>query len=182
MNGLALATAEPLDDRSTVLAAQEGDQGALDTLLRSLADRLVPLASALCGGSGEADALVGDTLSRVYERIGDLHQPEAITSWSRRVLVRRFLDERRWLRRRPKVSIESVEIPTNINTSPEEIDLRRAVGRLGRRDRALLVLHYWQRLPISDCARELEIPEGTAKSRLNAALRRLRRELEGTDD
>jgi RNA polymerase sigma-70 factor (ECF subfamily) len=182
MNGLALATAEPLDDRSTVLAAQEGDQRALDTLLRTLADRLLPLANALCGGSGESDALVGDTLSRVYERIGDLHEPEAITSWSRRMLVRRFLDERRWLRRRPKVSIESVDVPTNISTSPEEIDLRRAVGRLGRRDRALLVLHYWQRLPISDCARELEIPEGTAKSRLNAALRRLRRELEDTDD
>jgi RNA polymerase sigma factor (sigma-70 family) len=173
--------APELDDRSIVLAAQDGDEAALGVLLRALADRLMPLASALCGGSGEADVLVGDTLSRVYERIADLHEPDAITSWSRRVMVRMFLDQRRWFRRRPRVSIETVQVATELTTGAEEVDLRRAVEHLGRRDRALLVLHYWQRAPISECARELDIPEGTAKSRLSAALRRLRRELEASD-
>jgi RNA polymerase sigma-70 factor (ECF subfamily) len=173
-----MATAPQLDDRSIVLAAQDGNDEALTALLRTLADRLLPLASALCGGTGEADALLGDTLSRVYERIGDLREPEAITTWSRRVMVRRFIDQKRWFRRRPKVSIDTIEVATPLGTNAEQMDLRNAVGRLSRRDRALLVLHYWQRVPIAECARELDIPEGTAKSRLNAALRRLRRELE----
>jgi RNA polymerase sigma-70 factor, ECF subfamily len=173
-----MVTAPQLDDRSIVLAAQDGDEEALASVLRTLGERLLPLASALCGGSGEADALLGDTLSRVYERIGDLREPEAINSWSRRVMVRKFIDQRRWFRRRPKVSIDTVELATPLGTSAEQLDLRNAVGRLDRRDRALLVLHYWQRVPIAECARELDIPEGTAKSRLNAALRRLRRELE----
>ncbi len=173
-----MATAPPLDDRSIVLAAQGGDEQALAALFRMLGDRLLPLASALCGGTGEADALLGDTLSRVYERIGDLREPDAITSWSRRVMVRKFIDQKRWFRRRPKVSIDTVQIATPLGTSAEQMDLRNAVGRLGRRDRALLVLHYWQRVPISECARVLDIPEGTAKSRLNTALRRLRRVLE----
>jgi RNA polymerase sigma factor (sigma-70 family) len=178
VNGLAMAAAPQLDDRSIVLAAQEGDDEALAALLRTLGDRLLPLASALCGGSGEADALLGDTLSRVYERIGDLREPEALTSWSRRVMVRKFIDQRRWFRRRPKISIDTVQVATPLGINAEQIDLRNAVARLDRRDRALLVLHYWQRVPIAECARELDIPEGTAKSRLNAALRRLRRELE----
>jgi RNA polymerase sigma-70 factor, ECF subfamily len=173
-----MVTAPQLDDRSIVLAAQDGDEEALASVLRTLGERLLPLASALCGGSGEADALLGDTLSRVYEHIGDLREPEAINSWSRRVMVRKFIDQRRWFRRRPKVSIDTVELATPLGTSAEQLDLRNAVGRLDRRDRALLVLHYWQRVPIAECARELDIPEGTAKSRLNAALRRLRRELE----
>jgi RNA polymerase sigma-70 factor, ECF subfamily len=173
-----MATALQLDDRSIVLAAQDGDDEALAALLRTLADRLLPLASALCSGTGEADTLLGDTLSRVYERIGDLREPEAITTWSRRVMVRKYIDQRRWFRRRPKVSIDSVELATPLGTSAEQVDLRNAVGRLSRRDRALLVLHYWQRVPIAECARELDVPVGTAKSRLNAALRRLRRELE----
>jgi len=173
-----MATAPQLDERSIVLAAQEGDGDALAALLRSLGERLLPLASALCGGTGEADALLGDTLSRVYERIGDLREPEAITSWSRRVMVRKFIDQRRWFRRRPRVSIDTVEVATPLGTNAEQLDLRSAVRRLDRRDRALLVLHYWQRVPIAECARELDIPEGTAKSRLTAALRRLRRELE----
>jgi RNA polymerase sigma factor (sigma-70 family) len=175
-----MATAPHVDERSIVLAAQNGDVEALAALLRSLAERLLPLASALCGGTGEADALLGDTLSRVYERIGDLREPEAIVTWSRRVMVRKYIDQRRWFQRRPKVSINTVEIATPLGTSAEQLDLRNAVGKLDRRDRALLVLHYWQRVPIAECARELDIPEGTAKSRLNAALRRLRRELEGS--
>jgi RNA polymerase sigma-70 factor (ECF subfamily) len=173
-----MAAVPQVDDRTIVLLAQEGDAEALALLLRRLGERLLPLAAALCGGNGDADVLLGDTLSRVYERIGDLREPDAIVAWSRRVMVRRFIDQRRWFRRRPRVSIETVEVATGLATSPEQIDLRAAVMRLDRRDRALLVLHYWQRVPISECARELEIPEGTAKSRLNAALRRLRRELE----
>jgi len=173
-----MATAPQLDARSIVLAAQGGDREALAALLRSLGERLLPLASALCGGTGEADTLLGDTLSRVYERIGDLREPDAITSWSRRVMVRKFIDQRRWFQRRPRVSINTVEVATPLGTSAEQLDVRNAVGKLDRRDRALLVLHYWQRVPIAECARELDIPEGTAKSRLNAALRRLRRDLE----
>ncbi len=176
-----MATALQRDERSIVLAAQGGDDEALAVLLRSLGERLLPLASALCGGTGEADALLGDTLSRVYERIRDLREPEAITTWSRRVMVRRFIDQRRWLQRRPKVSINTVEVATPLGTSAEQLDVRNAVGKLDRRDRVLLVLHYWQRMPISECAREMDIPEGTAKSRLNAALRRLGRELEDSD-
>jgi len=178
MNVLAMAGASQLDERSIVLAAQEGDAEALAALLRSLGERLLPLASALCGGTGEADALLGDTLSRVYERISDLREPEAILSWSRRVMVRKFIDQRRWFRRRPKVSINTVEVATSLGTNAERIDVRNAVMKLDRRDRALLVLHYWQRVPISECALELDIPEGTVKSRLNAALGRLRRDLE----
>jgi RNA polymerase sigma-70 factor (ECF subfamily) len=181
VNGLAMTTARPLDERSAVLAAQEGDERALTCVLHGLGERLLPLASALCAGNGEADSLLADTLSRVYERIADLREPDALTAWARRVMVRQFLDQRRWFKRRPSVSIDSVEAPAAHATSAEQIDLRRAVERLDRRDRVLLVLHYWQRVPIAECARELGIPEGTAKSRLNAALRRLRRELEEED-
>ena len=65
-----------------------------------------------------------------------------------------------------------------LGTAPELIDLRQSVAQLPRQDRALLVLHYWQGLSIAECARELDVPEGTAKSRINRALGRLRERLE----
>ncbi len=65
-------------------------------------------------------------------------------------------------------------MPAPLGTSAELLDLRSAVARLSREDRALLVLHYWQGLSIADCARGLGIPDGTAKSRLNRAISRLR--------
>jgi RNA polymerase sigma factor (sigma-70 family) len=164
-------------DAETVIAAQRGDDVALSRLIRTLADELMPLASALTGGSGEADGLVGDTLSKAYERLGQLDEPAAVHAWARTILVRRFLDQRRWLRRRPTCQIEAAEGIGVAPADPSLIDVRDAVRGLDRRDRALLVLHYWQHFTIAECARELGIPEGTAKSRLNRALLRLRQRL-----
>ena len=169
-----MAHTRPLSDPLLVRAARAGDRRALEDVLDALARELMPLASALAGGSGEADVLVGDAISRVYERLGQLRDEAAVLPWARRILVRRFIDERRWSLRRPRCSIESVEVPTDLGTDAEAIDLRRAVAKLGRYDRALLVLHYWQGLSIADCAAELGVPMGTAKSRLNRALARLR--------
>jgi RNA polymerase sigma factor (sigma-70 family) len=173
---LAMAGTQPLTDHA-VRAARAGDDRALEGVVRGLADELMPLASALTGGSGEADSLVGDTVSRVYERIDQLRDSAAIVPWARKILVRRFLDQRRWSLRRPQCSIEGIEVPTHLGTAPELVDLRQAVAQLPRQDRALLVLHYWQGLSIAECARELDVPEGTAKSRINRALGRLRQRL-----
>lgn len=167
-------------DRATVVAAQRGDDRALERLITAVGHELYPLALALAGGSGDADRLVGDTLSRVYERLGQLDSPEALHAWSRRILVRRFLDERRWWSRRPQCSLESVEVRAPDNDRAELVDLRIAVRGLDRRDRALLVLHYWQGFSITECAAELGIPDGTAKSRLNTALARLRKRMAGS--
>jgi DNA-directed RNA polymerase specialized sigma24 family protein len=157
-----------------VRAARSGDARALEELLRALAGELMPLAAALAAGSGEADSLVGDTISRVYERIDQLQEDRAILPWARRILVHRFLDQRRWSLRRPQCSIEGIDVPAPGSPGPELLDLRQAVTRLSRQDRALLVLHYWQGLSIDECAGELGVPSGTAKSRLNRALTRLR--------
>jgi len=176
------ANAHRGSDTATVIAAQRGDDAALARLVRTLADELMPLASALTGGSGEADALLGDALSRVYERLGQLEEPAAVHAWARTILLRRFLDQRRWLRRRPTCRIEAAESVGVTTADPALIDVREAVKTLDHRDRALLVLHYWQHFTIAECARELGIPEGTAKSRLNRALLRLRKRLGESPD
>lgn len=173
--------AYPLRDPEVVRAAQAGDERALEVLLTTLAHELMPLAGALTGGDREADELVGDTLSRVYERLGQLEEPTAALPWARRALVRRFRDGRRWHSRRPTVPIETVVIARPDQARPDLIDLRTAVRGLSRADRALLVLHYWQGYSVRECALELDIPEGTAKSRLSKALRRLRARL-GEED
>jgi RNA polymerase sigma-70 factor (ECF subfamily) len=51
--------------------------------------------------------------------------------------------------------------------------LERAFERLGPDDRVLLVLHHLEHRPVALIASCLGIPEGTAKSRLHTARRRL---------
>ena len=56
-----------------------------------------------------------------------------------------------------------------------------AFGRLPSDQRAIVSLHYAAGLSIRECAEVLGIPEGTAKSRLSAALDALRREVGRAD-
>lgn len=172
---------EPNDAR-LVEAARAGDREAMERLLLALAERLLPLACALAGPGDPAEELVAETLGRVYERLDQLDAPEALFAWSRRILVRRYLDGRRFWQRRPQVRLETVELVDEGTFRYEDLDLRQAVDGLSRRDRAVLVLHYWQDLTLAECAGELGIPVGTVKSRLAAALERLRARLGGERD
>jgi RNA polymerase sigma-70 factor (ECF subfamily) len=52
---------------------------------------------------------------------------------------------------------------------------------LSAEGRAIVVLHYYLGLPISDVAVALGIPFGTAKSRLSRALDRMRSSIEGAE-
>ena len=173
---------EPLPGRdhdALAEAALAGDQDAVHRLIERLAGELLPFASALTAGSAEADVLVGDTLSRVHERLGQLQEPAAVSAWARKILLRRFLDHKRWQVRRSEVQLESVVLKTASITPPEIIDLRAALGGLDRQSRALVVLHYWRGLTLDETAAELEIPVGTVRSRLARILAKLRRNLGG---
>lgn len=171
-----------LTREDAVRKAQRGEADALQRVLERLAVELTPFAAVLCGGvAGETRTLVQDTLVRVYERLDQLRDPSAAFSWARRAMLRVFLNRRRHrlrLREDPlEVVVEWIAPP-----SPELLDLRAAVDKLDRSKRTLLVLHYWFGLTLPDIALELEIPEGTAKSRLSAALAELRRDLGGGSD
>ena len=170
----------PAGDRDPLIeAALAGDQGAVGRLIDRLAAELLPFASALTSGSAEADVPVGDTLSRVHERLRQLQEPAAVSAWARTILLRRFLDHKRWELRRREVRLESVALTGEPITSPELIDLRAALGGLDRQSRALVVLHYWRGLTLDETAAELEIPVGTVRSRLGRILAKLRRTLGG---
>lgn len=157
-----------------------GEQ-ALSGMLERLASELLPLANALAGRDADPSELLADTLSRVYERYHQLEDPSKLSAWARRILVRKFLDQRRGLRRSARVRLELHEASDQAGRSgvPDatEIDLRRAMSRLPRRERALLVLHYWGGFTFRELAESLEIAEGTVKSRLHASLERLRADL-----
>ena len=67
--------------------------------------------------------------------------------------------------------------PGPTDTLEREFDRRqlaRAFARLDPKDRVLLTLHHYWRLPVAESAQLLGLPEGTVRSRVHHALRRLR--------
>lgn len=160
-----------------VVRLPPADAAELEATLEGLARSLLPTAAALASDATEARELLEDTLSRVYERLPQLRDRHALEAWARRILVRQFLDRRRWLRRRPTTRLE-ISVEAAPARSDELIDVRHAIGRLDQQDRALVVLRYWMGFTVAECAAQLRIPEGTCKSRLHRVLKRLRDALE----
>lgn len=161
--------------RDLIAAARAGSASDWTTLLEWLGRELLPLASALSAGSDGADELVSDTLSRVFERLPQLREPDSLLPWARRIMVRQNTDRFRALRRR-HVRIDSVRLEA-AGPPGHLLDLHQAMARLNANERAVVVLHYWLGLTLDQAAAEIGIPVGTARSRLHAALGKLRVEL-----
>lgn len=79
--------------------------------------------------------------------------------------------------------VRTVPLETDVAAAAEggDVDLRRAVERLSRRQRLAVELHYFVGLGVAECAAVMGCAEGTVKSTLSDARSRLRREL-GEDD
>jgi RNA polymerase sigma-70 factor (sigma-E family) len=144
-----------------------------------LADRtrLMRTALLLTAGDGyTAEDLVQITLTKVYVHWWRIHS-EGAGPYAHRILVNAFLDERRRAGRRPELVSADVEATPQHAEQADPADLlsvRKALLELAPRQRAVLVLRYFQDLDVATCARILECTEGTVKSQTAKALKRLR--------
>jgi RNA polymerase sigma-70 factor (ECF subfamily) len=135
-------------------------------------------------GPDEAGDVTQDVLVHAWQRRGQLQDPAAEAAWLRRIVVNRCLDHHRAANRRIRtISMTIAESDMRERTAPElrpagfDPAIETALRHLPKEQRAVIALHYAADLAIADVAATLQVPVGTAKSRLAAALERLRRDL-----
>jgi RNA polymerase sigma-70 factor (ECF subfamily) len=127
-----------------------------------------------------------DAFVAAWRELPRLRDPERFLPWLRRILVNGARDEGRRSRRRVRqIDLSAAHTAPERRTGRDDpagdvdrlTDLHRALAIVPVEQRAVVALHYLADLTLADVAATLGIPEGTAKSRLNAALAVLRREL-----
>jgi RNA polymerase sigma-70 factor (sigma-E family) len=150
------------------------NEGAFRAFALSRRPVLRRTAFLLCGDWYQADDLVQTALVKLYvawPRVRTSGPPDA---YVQRILVRCYLDERRrpWRRESP---VEIVD-HDRAAADPEEdlLDLRSALARLPRRQRATLLLRFWLDMTVAQTADALDCSEGTVKSQTARALATLR--------
>jgi len=131
-------------------------------------------AFLLCGDWHQADDLVQTALVKLYVAWPRVRTDGPPDGYAQRILVRCFLDERRrpWRRESPVETLDDARTAAR----PEEdlLDLRSALARLPKRQRATLLLRYWLDLSVAQTADALGCSEGTVKSQTARALTSLR--------
>ncbi|WP_330438759.1 SigE family RNA polymerase sigma factor [Micromonospora sp. NBC_00821] len=132
-------------------------------------------AYLLCGDWHRAEDLVQTTFVKLYRVWNRISRHEVLDSYVRRILIRTFLDERRrgWWRRE-RVGAEDAEQVAPPDSPESRLVLLQALTRVAPRQRAVLVLRYWEDLSVDDVAALLECSPGTVKSQAARGLDTLR--------
>jgi RNA polymerase sigma-70 factor (sigma-E family) len=133
--------------------------------------RLLRSAYLLTGDVHRAEDLVQEALIKVALRWPRLRDGNP-TAYARKIIVR---DNVTWWRRRRDAPMPTVDDLAEVSTDPEAaLVVRRALGRLTSKQRAVLVLRHFDDLSESETAAALGVSVGTVKSQNAAALARLR--------
>ena len=174
----------------------ESAQQVFDRLLRPQLRRLHRLAFRLTGNRPDAEDLLQDVLTRIFERANELSSIEDLRPWSNRVLYNRYIDLRRRSHRRrfalvgPRpVAAFGTDVPSDdisqlVSPQPgpeaaallssDMACLDEALRRLSDEHRAVVLLHDAEGNSLEEIAAMIGVPVGTVKSRLHRARARLR--------
>jgi RNA polymerase sigma-70 factor (sigma-E family) len=148
------------------------------------AESLRSAAFLMCGDWHLAEDLTQTTFTKLYRVWRRIERHDAMDQYSRRVLLRAFLDERRRPWRREFATTPESDTFDTATYDPVADDgpaLRAALAQLPDRQRAVLVLRYWLDLSVEQTAQAMGSPTGTVKSQSARGLAALRHLLETTD-
>jgi RNA polymerase sigma factor (sigma-70 family) len=167
-----------------VLAAQAGDAGAFETLVRRYQDFAYVAAFARVGDRQLAQDVAQEAFLQAHRDLTSLREPRAFGAWLRRLVAKhsdRLMRGKHPLTVPLDAAIDARDDrlqPTEVVEATELSELVRAeVNRLPERERLAIALYYVADRPQSEIAAFLEVPPSTIKKRLHDARRRLKERL-----
>ncbi|WP_327284653.1 MULTISPECIES: SigE family RNA polymerase sigma factor [unclassified Streptomyces] len=135
------------------------------------------------GDTHLAEDLVQDTLGRMYLLWGRISRIDNPAAYAQTVLVRAFLthQRRRSAGERPVGEFPESGAAAAGGSDPAlRLTLLEALGRLAPKDRAVLVLRYWEDRSVEETADAMNASSAAVRTRTTRALGRLRDQLGGS--
>jgi RNA polymerase sigma-70 factor (ECF subfamily) len=166
--------------RELVERARDGDLDAYSQLVRAAHPRLYGVAKLILRDSDRAQDAVQDALLLAWRHVRSLRDPDAWDAWLRRLTVHACYKVARKEKRRTLVELHvtpdagSARTPDASSLVAERDWVMAELDQLDIDRRAVIVLHYYLDLSIPEVAEILDIPVGTAASRLHRGLKAMR--------
>ena len=179
-----------MQEQELVRQLQEGSKEAFDQLYFLYCQQAYRTAFFLTGSRADAEDVVQETFIRVWLSARQLKDCTGFRSWFYRILTRMAFR---------KGSVGKREIPdadislladrgsegdslSGLLLKEEREQIRRAVDSLEEKHRTVIVLYYFNGFSTKEIAAITGCLEGTVKSRLFAARRKLRKSLQTHPD
>ena len=148
--------------------------------VRARQHRLLRAAYLVCGDAHLAEDLLQGALTKLATRWDKLRH-ENPDAYVRRILYRDAVSSWRRTRRESLSSLPLIEVPVGDRSAQtgQRVDLERALAELTPKQRAVVVLRFFEDRSELEAAEVLGVSVGTVKSQTHAALARLRTLLPG---
>jgi RNA polymerase sigma-70 factor (sigma-E family) len=151
----------------------ESWQRTLADLARERGAALKRHAFLLCGDEDQAEDLVQEALVRAFARPLRVPRPGAAEAYVRVIMVNLFIDgvrrHSRWSRLVPLLRPAGL-MPDPSDQVSDRDAMLTVLRSLSPRQRACVVLRYYEDLPIAEVAALLGVGEGTVKRYLSEAM------------
>ena len=183
------------EERVLVGRIKAGDQAAFKELVEQYKKQVYYLALDMTGDHFDAEDVSQNVFVKAYRGIGKFRSGSKLSTWLYRITVNTVIDSRR-RKFHPTVSISQtrdddsgvgpLEIPAlDAASNPESsasaavIDdhIAVALNSLSDQERTVFVMRHYHDLPLKEISKVLDVAEGTVKSLLFRAIRKLREQL-----
>lgn len=173
-------------ERKMIQRMQQGEEEAFSWLFQKYQNRILRMAYLISGNYADSEDIVQETFVKCYTYRKHLKDPEKFEPWLYQIMTRtawRLLKKNR--REQPAEEIRDEYEPGQDGTpletvlrSEEREQLWMAVRNLEIRQRTAVVLYYYNQMSTKEIARAMGCLEGTVKSRLHTARKRLKGQLD----
>ncbi|WP_179035741.1 sigma-70 family RNA polymerase sigma factor [Paenibacillus sp. URB8-2] len=154
-----------------VRLAKQGDREAFIRLMRQIEQGLYNTARAMVKKDEDIADALQETILKAYKSLDTLREPGFFKTWVYRILI----NECNSILKRRSRSVTMEALPETQDTSDNmaSVELRMAVDKLEDQQRIVVVLYYYQDMPLKQVADMLQISESAVKTRLYRARKTL---------
>lgn len=178
-----------MNDRQAIAALKRGDIRGLETLVLRYQVEAVRTAYGIVGDAGLAEDIAQTAFLRLTSSIAGFDEARRFAPWFMRIVARDAIaaarrgsreapldqpgeDASDWLER---LASREPPIDAQLEQAQTSAELWALLETLSPEQRAVVVLHFYSDLRHAEIAQRLDVPEGTIRSRLHAAIKQLRR-------
>lgn len=165
-----------------------GKAGAFDALVARYAPELFAFLFRFVGSKAAAEDLIQETFLQVHLAAASFDSSRAFKPWLYTISANKARDYLRFRGRRQELSLDAggsdgegpsaaqtleadgSTVPDSVVADEQRALVRELIDEMPAHLREILLLGYYQQLPYAEIAEVLDIPVGTVKSRLHAAV------------
>jgi RNA polymerase sigma-70 factor (ECF subfamily) len=169
---------------------QTGDLDAFEELFHRYKDMVFRTSLLMVGDEHRAEDMLQEAFVKVHKSKDKFKGDESgFRQWLYRITINICIDSHR-KEPRPALSLEEMgeqcsepaETGSAYTKLEEKDAIWQAMKSLDVKHRLVVILRYFHGLPYEEIAQVLDIPVGTVRSRLNTAIKTLRRVLVSEDE